>query len=117
MSDWDNYLCIELRKCMYPVKSEKLDQVEMSQVFARFASGDIKYNGNVSNNDVYCKWDVDEEGMTTYFHYWLFYHGQMWKAGSGGYIAMLHTKPEEIVLELPLRANFARKEVPTLKDQ
>jgi hypothetical protein len=97
---------------MFPVKITRMDAHEMSQVFARLATGgDVVYNGNVKLNDVYCKIDVDEEGMSTYFHYWLYHNGVMSKAGSGGYIAMLHTKPQEIVLELPLRANFARKEV------
>jgi hypothetical protein len=108
-----NYLDEDLRACLFPVKMVPIDSAEMSKVFARFAAGggDIVYNGNVRYNDVYCKIDYDEEGMSTYFHYWVYWQGAMCKVGSGGYIAMLHTKPEEILLELPLRVNFERKEI------
>lgn len=93
-------------KYMTPIKYDYVSAEGTAEVFVEVANKTIKYNGcHVAGMDIYCRVDRDENGISTYFHYWAFLKGEMVKIGSGGYIPVFHS-PNECVGEFELKRQW-----------
>lgn len=99
---------------LIPVKLTALSPEETAEVFVGVANKHVVYLGNNLGLDSYVRIDREADGKVTYFHYWVYHEGEMCKAGSGGYIPLLHQKSEQI-LEFELK-HFDPKGQHKLKD-